>query len=533
MIEKKDTHITSCLHPLRVRNKFTNEMVTVPCGKCSACTSKRAYIMEQRLNMERLSWKYCLFVTLTYDNEHLPLLKMPEQNVLIDTDAKRIHPIKGVKIVSLVDDLKKVHLYNDATFAKTKQFIELQTHHFGGVPYLSSVDIQRFIKRLRITIDRKYKNYELQEKNTPSFRYFACAEYGPSTFRPHYHLLLFFSSAFIASYIQEFINTCWQYGYTDTSFVSECNSSYVASYVNSVAHLPALYQTSPLRPFALFSKHPALGTLALDSDDLKLQFKSCDITQTFLYSANKLPLSFPLWRTLQNRLYPKLPYYSELSTVHLHKLYGFINSTYFQNSDRTFDCFVQCARLNHSDYIKKYIEKMSSVDGDLLNKYYRWFECCNVVKLQSEIFDIPFNEYVDTIIKFYQSKEHELLNSQYRFQSVYAEKHDICEMIGLDKQFWDSLSSCILAGFDFSDLDINEQYFLKQFEKLDMASLFNDDLSVRHTYISQLEFEMSDEYLAFKAAKELIYENSLKTKKKNDYLLSRSDEEYYSQIACF
>lgn len=532
-MQETNLHITSCLHPLRVRNKFTNEMVTVPCGKCSACTSKRAYIMEQRLNMERLSWKYCLFVTLTYDNDHLPLLTQPEQNVLIDVNPKRIHPIKGVKLVPVVDELHKIHCATSTDLVKTKQFIELQVNRFGGLPYLSSVDIQRFIKRLRITFERKYKSYELQEKNPPSIRYFACGEYGPTTFRPHYHLLLFFSSQFLAAYIQEYIRECWKYGFTDTSFVSECNSSYVASYVNSVAHLPAIYQTASLRPFALFSKHPALGTLAFDSDNLKEQFKSCDITQTFLYSANKLPLTVPLWRTLQNRLYPQLPYYSEISDLHLRRLYGFINSSTFQNSDRTFGCFVQCAKLSNSDYIKTYIQKMNSVDGDLINKFYRWYTCCLVIKNQSQIFDIPYDEYVDTVIRFYKSKEHELLNSQYRFQQQYAEKHDICEMIGLDKQFWDSLSSCILAGYDMSDLDATEISYLKQFTKLDLDSLFNDDISVRQTYIAQLEFEMSDEYLAFKSAKDLIYENSTKTKKKYDYLLAQSDVEYYSKLSCF
>lgn len=531
MEQEKELHITSCLHPLRVRNKFTNEMVTVPCGKCEACTTRQSFKMIQRLKMERCSWKYCLFVTLTYDNDHLPLLTF-QTDYLTDLSASRVHPIKGVMNFQVSEELKKIHRANTVDIQSTKNFIELMTSHFGGLPYLSSVDIQRFIKRLRITLLRKYNRYELKEKDSPSFRYFCCGEYGPSTFRPHYHLLLFFSSGFIASHISEYIRECWQFGYTDSSFVSDCNASYVAGYVNGTAHLPAIYQTAKIRPFSLYSKHPALGSLVYSSEVLKSQFLSCDVSQSFLYTTEKLPLNVPLWRTFQDSLYPKLPYFSELSPAHRNKLYRICEKQSFAQSDRSFQRFCNLVNSSTSDYIKSYIDKMVSVDGDLIQKYYRWYYVSLRVLTQSEIFDIYPKDYVECIEKFYNNKDYALLKRQFQFEQDYSSKHDVCQLIGLDKQFIDSLSSAIIQGFAFEDLDACEQLYLKSFNKLDLDILFSSDLDARRTYLYQLDFEFSDEYLLFKDEKIKIYEKSTKTKKKNDYLNSQVDD-FYQELACF
>ena len=212
-METKDIHITQCLHPIRVRNRFTNKMVTVSCGKCEACLSSRSYKMVQRLNMERMSWKYCVFATLTYSNEHLPILKL-QGNFLTDLNATRVHPILGVKNVCIDEELYKIHRCNSKDLSKTIEFYTLMSVKFGGLPYLSSLDIQRFMKRLRITISRNFKKdttFKDYEKITPSIRYFAAGEYGPTTYRPHYHLLLFFNSEFIAAHITEYIRSCWNY----------------------------------------------------------------------------------------------------------------------------------------------------------------------------------------------------------------------------------------------------------------------------------------------------------------------------------
>jgi len=58
-------------------------------------------------------------------------------------------------------------------------------HTDGGLPTLVLRDLQLFMKRLR-------KHYEISNNGSrsSSVRFFACGEYGETTYRPHYHVLL-------------------------------------------------------------------------------------------------------------------------------------------------------------------------------------------------------------------------------------------------------------------------------------------------------------------------------------------------------
>lgn len=55
-------------------NRFI-ETVPIPCGKCHACLNRRIAEWTFRLENERINSKTCYFVTLTYDNFHVPINK--------------------------------------------------------------------------------------------------------------------------------------------------------------------------------------------------------------------------------------------------------------------------------------------------------------------------------------------------------------------------------------------------------------------------------------------------------------------------
>lgn len=93
--------------------------VQVPCGKCLECRIQHARDWADRCVIEAKQYKYNYFVTLTYDDAHLP-----ERNSL------------------------------------------------------NPKDLQLFLKRLR----KRFKGVKI--------RFLASGEYG-SSFRPHYHLILF------------------------------------------------------------------------------------------------------------------------------------------------------------------------------------------------------------------------------------------------------------------------------------------------------------------------------------------------------
>lgn len=137
-----------CTNPQKIRNRFCNtihyrtefgeivevpthlyshrEYIDVPCGKCAECRSTYIQSLYQRAYVESLS-SYVYFVTLTYDNEHLPSVYLPSGRLVYYADYSHI----------------------------TSMF------------------------------DRFRKNFKR------AYRYLCVNEYGDTNFRPHFHILLF------------------------------------------------------------------------------------------------------------------------------------------------------------------------------------------------------------------------------------------------------------------------------------------------------------------------------------------------------
>lgn len=64
-----------CLHPVKVWYDAGDVKVPgpeVPCGRCAPCRKARAAEWAVRLYHERDYWSHSAFVTLTYNDEHLP-----------------------------------------------------------------------------------------------------------------------------------------------------------------------------------------------------------------------------------------------------------------------------------------------------------------------------------------------------------------------------------------------------------------------------------------------------------------------------
>ena len=68
-------NINSCLNPKLIYNKYTDTKMYVPCRKCFRCRDSYSSMWSRRIENECKQHRYSLFVTLTYDNDHLPLLE--------------------------------------------------------------------------------------------------------------------------------------------------------------------------------------------------------------------------------------------------------------------------------------------------------------------------------------------------------------------------------------------------------------------------------------------------------------------------
>lgn len=61
-----------CLKPISVINPKTDAQIYVPCGRCIACRINKTQEWVIRLELEKMTNEKTAFVTLTYDDEHLP-----------------------------------------------------------------------------------------------------------------------------------------------------------------------------------------------------------------------------------------------------------------------------------------------------------------------------------------------------------------------------------------------------------------------------------------------------------------------------
>lgn len=104
----------------------------IPCGNCMSCRLRYSRDWANRCMLELQSHESAYFLTITYDDKHIPTAESEDENG---------------------------NLREAATLYKR--------------------DFQLFMKSLRKAIE------------PDRIRFFACGEYGPETFRPHYHAIIF------------------------------------------------------------------------------------------------------------------------------------------------------------------------------------------------------------------------------------------------------------------------------------------------------------------------------------------------------
>lgn len=144
--------------------------------------------------------------------------------------------------------LEQELLVSKSAFFITLTYDDSCLNFVDGIPVVSRRDCQTFFKRLRKRIEPE------------KIRYFLCSEYGPHTFRPHYHLIIFnLPNNLINNELQQFLSKVWQKGFVTVASVTSARINYLAKYVVTGYVLPAFYSDKSRRPFSLQSRHPGIG----------------------------------------------------------------------------------------------------------------------------------------------------------------------------------------------------------------------------------------------------------------------------------
>ena len=282
--------VISCLNPQHIINPYNHRSMSVACGKCEACQNRHAFFWVKKLRNEQRSWRFCMFVTLSYDNDHLPTLHFDEvDDVAFDSRSGLRIPISNL----ITKDSKS----NKYLFSRLRSQL--------GLPYCDTALIQKFHKRLNKYI---HDNYTQKYQN---FRYFLATEIGGTTHRTHHHGLYFFNERQVARDFTKILFACWQNSYNreigvKAEQVTGNASSYVAQYINCFHNLPAVYKNTQLRPRFYFSKSPSIGSLLPLDESIQELFSRCSPTRIEynakrnIYERVRIPFS------LENRLYPRI-----------------------------------------------------------------------------------------------------------------------------------------------------------------------------------------------------------------------------------
>lgn len=244
-----------CQHPVRVFNKYTQEFVLTNCNKCYACILRKKSANTSACQNEADKAVYTIFGTLTYSDKFIPRMSfapsfddMDDSFVSVDfSTVDRNLTVKGSRGRSRVihDEIHSfTHLFAKDDYIAWHEKVKLIDNQF--VPVSNYRDIQLFNKRLRKYFSDKKYGYKI--------RIYTVSEYGPQTYRPHWHFLLYltpvpgFEEIKELPPVAEAVSACWQYGRTDTSLSRGGAASYTAGYVNSAVCLPLLYERMP-RPY--------------------------------------------------------------------------------------------------------------------------------------------------------------------------------------------------------------------------------------------------------------------------------------------
>lgn len=198
----------------------------IPCGKCIGCRLDYSREWANRGYLEAKQWKQNYFVTITYDENHLP---QPDE---IET--------------------KDGFTYTD-------------NGEWNGC--LVKKDLTQFIKNVRQIMKRDH--------NQDNIRFMACGEYGEQGARPHYHIIFFnlnlpledlFEPKIINKemyYRSHIIERAWNKGISNVSEASWNNIAYTARYITKKINGPEsedLYaENGKIKEFFRVSRMPGIG----------------------------------------------------------------------------------------------------------------------------------------------------------------------------------------------------------------------------------------------------------------------------------
>lgn len=481
----RDYPFTKCLNPKQTQNPYTRQPITVRCGKCMACKLNKNQQYTLKCKLESKCHKYTKFVGLTYAEAYVP------RCVVFRDESKDVYVVKDdTKRFSKYSDIYRQVLCEVDTSPIDMEDIKFKVGN-NRIHYLCKKDLQLFIKRLR---------KQLSKYSDEKIRYYAVGEYGPVHFRPHFHLLVWFTDEKINEVFNECLDRAWRFGRTSSEDSRGKCASYTAGYVNSDCNLPKIFMSDSTKPFCTHSAH--LG------ESLFMQSKAEVYNMDFKeFSRRSVELSkgiqdIHMWSNIEAWYFPKCRDYARKSlgersyayTIYREAL-EFIGEKSPYRQARFFTDFI----LNNRKGRK----------GTPLHKLLMYFQ--SFLDIDTTACIVPKDDY--TFEKVFRAIYHDL----------YVSKHFCCNLMRpVHKGYYQLEVQRLLRIIDKHYIDKDKDSFAKQME-------YQDTLLMSDAYTCE-EVVFADDWNNPKKAYTIPYFYDNVKYDMDKFSSSRLPKIYHSQV---
>jgi len=499
----------NCEHPTRVVKDGVVHYY--PCGHCSPCLNARASSLRSRVASEAQYHRFTYFLTLTYRNDCIPYYSWstyyqrwcPGRLVVDSSSSPLSYPAVPKLGPDIIEDQMLDSSYNEycwrpyiRNFRVTgPQDIGDWRNYFGVV---SCRDVQLFLKRLRKNLSTLYNKevrqllryrllslrlrygvtesmsryqihrllannitYHNEKEKILSeisalprwranmLRYFVCAEYGPNTFRPHYHGLLFTNDSTVARLLPLAVAKSWTLSDSATRplepIESQAAIAYVSKYVTGNTRLPKILRTKLTRTFYLASRRPSLGTIAYDYEKVRSFYDRGSIIESLPrydnFGAYVGELDVRISQSVLSRYFPKCQGYGSLPRRDKLRIY----SRYFAPTERdeiitysfyrSLNKYVKYEEQGHYQSVLNTDNCITDNNQDIIaamacQRWCKHFHC------------MP-SDYLDVLDWFYYKVDMSLLASQYTLAERY---NNVCYDDSLLRELPDVLPNVSCDG---------------------------------------------------------------------------------------
>lgn len=241
---RNSKHIQQNLNVIRYHDikPYVIDYVSVPCGKCINCLRNKQNAMVARALAESEKRGSFVFVTLTYDEDHLPfaqsLWRVSKETgvyervfgseVVVSARSMRLNK-RGESVVNgrcddkLKDNATLIReFFKKVPLSDKPRYVETPIPGFEDDEYIylsrltpscCRKDFRLWLKSARVAYEREH-GFKLSP-----FSYVAVSEMGPRTCRPHYHLAFFGLNRLEVDWLV----SRWKYGYTCVKYVNRVN----------------------------------------------------------------------------------------------------------------------------------------------------------------------------------------------------------------------------------------------------------------------------------------------------------------------